>query len=297
MIYRQVPDLCHGINTLQKVRHGKPWDMINADQFSIVGSSHFKFLVGPDRKEFTIHSALVADQSEALNVLVNGGMKEAIEHCAIWQELDEETFLRFCQFAYTGSYDGAEPQKRKAEEHAPVPDTVGKSDNKITNLSIKQRGNKHISPPPPLFGVTKKDLLWNKFCSLHPGPQVKVTTSGNAPDDDYTEVFLSHAQMYVFADCYGIVALENLALYKLRQALMRYTLYREGFHDIFQLVKYCFSSTVDKGGQRDPLRTLVCIYVACKVEDLWKNDDFGELMDTLSEFPRALFREVLYRLG
>lgn len=94
-IYRHVPNLGHGINTLHKVRHRMLWDMINADQSSIVGSSHFKFLVGPDKKEYTIYSALVAAQSEALNVLVNGTMKEAIEQCAIWQELEEEMFLRF----------------------------------------------------------------------------------------------------------------------------------------------------------------------------------------------------------
>lgn len=91
--------------------------------------------------------------------------------------------------------------------------------------------------------------------------------------------------------------LQNLAFNKLRQALVQYVLYEEGYNDIVQLVKYCFSNTVDKGGERDPLRTLVCIYVACKVEDLWKNEDFQELIDTLSEFSTALFEELLYRLA
>lgn len=220
-------------------------------------------------------------------------MKEAREQCAIWEEFDEETFLRFSQFAYTGSYDGAEPQKRKAEEQALIPENT---DDDIVPPLIKRRVRKHVSPPSPVFIVSKKDLLWNTFSSLYPGPEVKVAVHVNGPDEDYTDVFLSHAQMYVFADYHGIVVLQNLALGKLRQALMGYTLYEQGSPDIIQLVEYCFRNTVDKGGQRDPLRTLVCTYTACKVEDLWKNDEFQELMDTLNEFPRALLTELLHRV-
>lgn len=215
-------------------------------------------------------------------------MKEAIEKCAIWQDLDEETFLRFCQFAYTGSYDGAEPH------HAPIPEIAEQPNDGIT-YQTKGKPKKYPFPPSP-YMPTKKDSVWDKFSNLHPGPQDKAATRDNLPNHDYTEVFLSHARIYVFADCYGIVALQNLALCKLRQGLMRYTLHEEGPLVIARLVEYCFGNTADKGGQRDPLRTLVCTYVACKVEDLWKNDYFQELMDTVSEFPRRLVAELLCRL-
>ncbi|KAH6959643.1 hypothetical protein BKA56DRAFT_600729 [Ilyonectria sp. MPI-CAGE-AT-0026] len=263
----------------------------------IVGSSPFKFLIGPDKKEYTIHSSLVAHQSGALNALVNGGMKEAREKCAIWEEFDEETFLRFSQFAYTGNYDGAEPQKRKVEEQAPVLETAEEPNNIIASpLPSPVFDLSNISLPSPVFDLSKKDLLWNKFSNLYPGSEVKVAVHVNESDEDYTDVFISHAQMYVFADYHGIVVLQNLALRKLRQALMQYTLDEKGSRDIIQLVNYCFSNTADKEGQCDPLRTLVCTYTACKVEDLWKNDEFQELMDTLNEFPRALLTELLHRV-
>lgn len=36
-------------------------------------------------------------------------MKEANEHCVYWEDVDEKTFLRFAQWAYTREYSPAEP--------------------------------------------------------------------------------------------------------------------------------------------------------------------------------------------
>jgi hypothetical protein len=76
---------------------------------SVVTSPHFTFLAVPDKRIFTVHSALVAHDSNPLNVLVNGSMLEAKERCATLQETDEATFVRFSQYAYTGDYDAADP--------------------------------------------------------------------------------------------------------------------------------------------------------------------------------------------
>jgi hypothetical protein len=58
-----------------------------------------------------MHSALVARQSETLDAIVNGKFREGEEQCAVWNEVEVDTFIRFSQFAYTGDYEGAEPQK------------------------------------------------------------------------------------------------------------------------------------------------------------------------------------------
>jgi hypothetical protein len=102
--------------------------------------------------------------------------------------------------------------------------------------------------------------------------------------------------MYIFADYHGISGLRHLALRKLREELERFTLYKEGSRDIVQLLDYSFRNTINKGGQRDPLRTLVCIYAACKLEDLWEDDEFRKLVDTLDEFPSSLLSELLHRM-
>ncbi|KAK0391205.1 hypothetical protein NLU13_0706 [Sarocladium strictum] len=73
-------------------------------------SKPFTFIVGPEKKEFHIHRDVVARISEPLNVLVNGNMTEAAEGKVEWPDVDEETFIRFSQYAYTGEYVEAEPR-------------------------------------------------------------------------------------------------------------------------------------------------------------------------------------------
>ncbi|OTA98226.1 hypothetical protein M426DRAFT_117591 [Hypoxylon sp. CI-4A] len=75
----------------------------------IAASKPFRFLVGPDKKEFTMHSELVARMSKPLRTMVNGDRKDSKDGLAELSEVDEETFVRFCEFAYTGDYQAAEP--------------------------------------------------------------------------------------------------------------------------------------------------------------------------------------------
>ncbi len=58
-----------------------------------LSSTSFKFLVGPEKKLFTVHSALVTHHSKPLGVLVNGDMSEAKEGCALLEETDEHTLF------------------------------------------------------------------------------------------------------------------------------------------------------------------------------------------------------------
>ncbi|RYP75610.1 hypothetical protein DL771_002310 [Monosporascus sp. 5C6A] len=70
-----------------------------------VDSGLFTFVVGPEGKEFTIHSGAVLHLSPYFETLINGSMKEAQDRRVIWDDIDEETFVTFSQFAYAGHYD------------------------------------------------------------------------------------------------------------------------------------------------------------------------------------------------
>lgn len=59
---------------------------------------------------FTIHGAAISKLSKSLDDLLNGSMREANERCVNWEDVDEKTFLRFAQWAYTGEYISAEPE-------------------------------------------------------------------------------------------------------------------------------------------------------------------------------------------
>jgi hypothetical protein len=290
---------------------------------SITSSPPITFVVGPNQEEHTIHSALVAHQSAALNALVNGGMKESIDRRVVWNDVDEEVFIRFSQFVYTGDYDEAKPNKREVEavtrcRATPCRDTpfqVTSLLNRPSRLVASQRvtsGQTSSRAPPAgvlqlssiraLSGESKnvslenKKLLWDKFQALYPSPSRHLISSPKSASYDYTDVFLSHARMYVFADCYGIDSLQTLALHKLCRALVPFDLYVETCGDVIQLIRYCFEQTIDKGGQTDKLRALVCLYTACKVEELWDNTEFRNLTKTLPDFSAGLITSVLDRL-
>ena len=76
----------------------------------IVASRSFEFLVGPNEKLFGMHSALVAHLSQPLHALVHGKMLESNQGRARLVDVDEQTFVRFIEFAYTGEYTPADPE-------------------------------------------------------------------------------------------------------------------------------------------------------------------------------------------
>ncbi|KAH7308955.1 hypothetical protein B0I35DRAFT_453549 [Stachybotrys elegans] len=265
----------------------------------IISSTPFTFIVGPDEIEFTLHSALVASQSPKLDRLLNGQMKEAIERRVKFPHVDKDTFVRFGQYVYTGWYDEAQPEKRPVSEEQ---DSIGfqatEQPAKFPLLPVKRLSKTKSFGPiigEPIHN-SKRAQLWDTFKALHP---LRIRQSGPRPNQgsgDHTGVFLSHVRMYVFADYNGVDALQNLALSQLRLALERFNLCAEGHNDISQLIKACFEETADKEGQADALRSLVCFYSACKIEELWKGSAFRETSELFPEFYSGLISILLNRL-
>lgn len=64
-------------------------------------SKPFLFIIGDRKSEYHLQAGIIAKQSKALNVLVHGTMTEAVEGKATLMDITEDTFERFCQFAYT----------------------------------------------------------------------------------------------------------------------------------------------------------------------------------------------------
>ncbi|CAF9930212.1 MAG: hypothetical protein ALECFALPRED_004550 [Alectoria fallacina] len=84
------------------------------------------------------------------------------------------------------------------------------------------------------------------------------------PQENYTEVFLSHARLYVFAEKYDIQPLKKLSRQKLQHTLAIYTLYPERVGDITTLLKW------------DCIRTMLAHYVGTEMDTLVK---YGEIKD------------------
>ncbi|KAK3942607.1 hypothetical protein QBC46DRAFT_308858 [Diplogelasinospora grovesii] len=261
---------------------------------SIVSSKPIRFSVGSQGRDFTMHSALVAHQSPVLERLTNGPFREAHEAHVTWDHVDERTFVRFSQFAYTGDYDGGQ---NLHATHAEDPASIDFDDQ---GSSILQSGKKKkpkksawsvMERPSPI--LSKRDQLWEEFkstCTCPASYDSQARAAKEAPEDK-TDFFLSHARLYVFAQCYGVSGLETLALYRLQQSLATFELRDERVGDIVELLRYCYEDAVP-----DQLRSLVVLYVACNVKKLWESSEFQELLKTHSELSTPLIGTLLKRL-
>lgn len=218
-------------------------------------------------------------------------MKEAQERCVSWEETDEQTFIRFSQFAYTGDYNGVEPSSDHGGERR-----VGDEENvRVDWGDWGGKKKKKLRSDAISFEESKRESSWDRFKKLYPDPD--ANPYGNSPHDDYTEVFLSHARLYVFADYHGIAAPQTHSLRKLHRILIGFIPYEKRVGDIVELVRYCYENTVDRGEESDALRSLVNSYTACKVEELWKCQAFRALLETIGEYSKGLVAEMLHRLN
>lgn len=258
-------------------------------------------------------------------------MSEAKEGCAFLEDTDEHTFLRFSQYAFTGDYTTANPEilsdapsiPTTPTSNNPFPDSVnGVSEPSFFPETValtefandprdlpyrpffkydKKKGKmlKPGWPIPVLPVLSKKSTLWDTFKSQkYPisKPLFQVWEKHEVYES-YTEVFLDHARLYVFAEKYDIDPLRSLSLQKLHRILVDSdtgnALVKEG---ILDLIQYSYSNTVDPPGSTDPLRLLVISYAACVIEDLAKTPDFHSRLEESGSAATDLVVQMLQRL-
>ncbi|KAG6011790.1 hypothetical protein E4U43_008128 [Claviceps pusilla] len=267
---------------------------------SFMASKPFEFVVGPEKKVFAIHSALVASQSAVLERLVNGDMKEAKEGSAVLEHVDEQTFIRFSQYAYMGIY--------RYPSYRPGPPHNADSDNNINNNQdgwmketeahchkCRYCGKRCYGNEPRHGQMTKGKKLWNDFekqlSSSEPYMVMKTASRLNDGEENDAELLLCHAKLYVFADSYGIEPLMKLSLSTLHYVLVKVSQSNDMASMAVKLLLYCYENDTPEA-----LREIVVEYAACRVEHLWGLPQFQELLQTFGEFSMNLVKALLGRI-
>ena len=258
-------------------------------------------------------------------------MKEALEGCALLEDVDKHTFVRFCEYMYTGNYqpaeytllldessvlcgDEEEPKKSSGSnrgEDGPPAETLPPAalsirashrptiddDDDWGHFCAKSRkkGAKAIEVEPP---ASKRTLLWQKFSQQRFDAQIThFEPRKNAEAcEDYTEVFLSHAQLYVFAEKYDVQELRYVALQKLQRTLAEFSLYEERAGDISTLLRYVYEHTAEHKNKPDNLRSLIVHYVSCNIEILAKDESFRNLLKEGGSIAGDLVDRLIERL-
>ncbi|KAG6131849.1 hypothetical protein E4U12_003441 [Claviceps purpurea] len=216
-----------------------------------MSSKAFEFLVGPEKKPFIIHSELVASLSPVLERLVKGNMEEAQKGSVVWEHVDEQTFIRFSQYAYMRTYEYPAFRPR----------------------------------PQPKAGPSKASLLAVLLAMKRASP----LADGERND---AELLLSHARLYVLADCYGITPLMKLSLNTLYSVLTVFLEWDDVADMLIKLLRYCFENDTPA-----ELREFVVRYAVCHIENLWERTETTELARTHAEFSSAIVEAMLYSLN
>jgi hypothetical protein len=96
-----------------------------------------------------------------------------------------------------------------------------------------------------------------------PGSPSSMYTEHFDPDQSYTEVFLSHASLYVLGDFKLIDSLKALALFKLHKTLCVFQVDDGNVEDIIALARYAYSEGGGGGGLDEGIGNLGVCGVWC----------------------------------
>jgi hypothetical protein len=164
--------------------------------------------------------------------------------------------------AYSGS-----KLKKKNKKAADWPGLFDRpdSDEQGTEVPRSSKQNKLLSPT--------YDIL-----TTSPVP----TSSMFVPKEDWTldylPTFMSHAQLYVFADVYAVTKLQRLAARRLDEALSLFVYSASSPTNVSTLIRYVYDRTAERKGSTDILRTIVANFAANNMHALQKTKHFRELL-------------------
>ncbi|KAK0703420.1 hypothetical protein B0T26DRAFT_744250 [Lasiosphaeria miniovina] len=219
--------------------------------------------------------------------LVNGEFKEAQGLYAELESMNEETFILFAQYAYTGDYNREIPKEAKSfiVENSQTEVIVAYPNPDVAEPALDAWG----------WGVnskkTKCNKLWSEFKKEH-STALPARKDWPATKPCAGNVILSHAQLYVFADCYGISGLMYLSFGRLGNVLVDTEVDDDKVEDIVDTLQYCYDELTPP-----KLRSLLVLYAACKIETLWKCTKFRELSTRHGELSTAIIGAMIGRLG
>ncbi|KAJ5948634.1 hypothetical protein N7454_001941 [Penicillium verhagenii] len=274
-----------------------------------LSSPTFTFLVGPDKKGFVVHKAAFARLSKPLNALINGKMIEAKTGRADWSDTDVDTFTRLCEFAYLKDYQP--PSYRPIQHWPPPPEAVEVAKKKKHSAHIELMAKlrsarrhkkmhfgdyipptKHVQSSYFELPLKERGSLSQKLrdsfkenTSATPHPTCYLAYNFAPPKNtwfwqDFTDVLVEQARLYVLADKYGIEPLCELVLFKLVETLQSFKLYHTGVNGVVEFVRFVYNNTrPDYGNNVDPLRNLVVRYVVSVVGQIGEQRAFKRLLN------------------
>lgn len=123
--------------------------------------------------------------------------------------------------------------------------------------------------------------------------KARLPRPNESEDENYSEVFLSHARVWVFANMYQVQPLKRLAIEELHAVLAVFHLYEQRCSDVVALLRYLYAEhppSCSEEGSKESRWRLMQYYMAVEMETLVKNEDFQSL---IIEDGGPLLRDVM----
>ena len=132
------------------------------------------------------------------------------------------------------------------------------------------------TPPGTVTGGSSS-APYAAFRSSVPVPPVRKNKSML---ENYTDIFLCHAELYVFADERLIENLKVLALETLDETLRLFKLYPNRVGDIVNLIEYVYDHTATSNTtETEPMRALMMNFIARETKCVMRDARFRALLD------------------
>ncbi|KAL9038442.1 MAG: hypothetical protein Q9214_005278 [Letrouitia sp. 1 TL-2023] len=187
------------------------------------------------------------------------------------------------------SVDELVPEATLMEVEEPV-DEPNYSWSQYSSIPMRKKGKAAYKKMKEEYGdsytqhsSSRKDLRqafisrsYKALRSVVPIPPARKNENEN---EDYADVFLAHARLYVFANIFLIYDLKRLALENLHETLKNFELYFCRTGDIISLIRYVYGNTeIPDDGKEEPLRALLAEYISIEIDNLTKDLAFRDLM-------------------
>ncbi|KAG6108785.1 hypothetical protein E4U13_006307 [Claviceps humidiphila] len=249
----------------------------------IFTSQPCKFVVGQAKTEIFLHSELVKRESEPLGRIVDISFAEGQQGYVLLRDDDVATVSAFAQYLYTGNYrlpldtpapNGGDESYRRAN-HEDKARQWRRPRNSLWRRFIQSKEYKNQAHSSDSYMIP-----YETSCKTWPETDDIDEPYFNTEDMDknYSELFISHAKIFVFAQYYGVEALMGLSMRRLHKALCGFGLSRERIGDILALIRYCY----DRPGP-EKLKKMVASYSAAIVN--------SQVSDVVAECFQGLLRE------
>lgn len=272
-----------------------------------------------------MHSHPLAQLSAVLDKLMNGNMLEAKTRRVDWSDVDEDTFVRLCEYAYLHDYTPPSPleipvpvgdAQNGLVEQADITDEVPEVAEPEPEPEYEPEYESEPEPEPeePPSPADEDKLpyieksIWTRHLrdsfsrlalevtnnNANQAREARFCPQSNSKHQDFTPVFLGHVRLCLLADKYMIEPLHQLALCKIAQTLKQFTLYRQSVPAVIEFVRFVYADTVHSDHAIGPLRKLATSYMVSSLGRLGDDENFQALLaeggDFVADFWRAVWK-------